>query len=274
MFQMNCCSDFCLAATLAAITILGVVGCGTTDWQKNTTSYRWADNVTNPEEARAMIADGRMRAASSPAAAKPAAGAVDASVSSSSRPIPGAANKKGLKLSFLSVDPAVERIVRGAFQSNLNLAIVDQPQKTAYQVKLTQQRLSETVKPERTETVRYRDYEVNLLGAVLLMPRGASYAYELTTGGVVFDYVYDIKITKAGREIFSDRVAGVATAELSFCTDARVQNVFGGVQPAGFIANSDMERRCKGKRSADRDQAYRQIGNSIASRVLTGVSSR
>ena len=103
--------------------------------------------------------------------------------------------------------------------------------------------------PDNKQTITYRQYEVNFVGAILLMPRDASYMYDYVTGGHEISAAYLIKIEKNGRitsdKVFRDHVSKT----FSSCENARIVNVFGGVQKAEFVANQDMSNRCNGSSS-------------------------
>ncbi|MCR9073680.1 MAG: hypothetical protein NXI18_18500 [Alphaproteobacteria bacterium] len=97
------------------------------------------------------------------------------------------------------------------------------------------------------QTVRYQDYQVNLLGAILLMPRNAVYEYDVLSESAHLEYAASVRLlTPEGELIDEDLVTGTVSSTSAQCQDARIRNVFGGVQPAGFIANDDMQRRCGG----------------------------
>lgn len=103
--------------------------------------------------------------------------------------------------------------------------------------------------PENKQTITYRQYEVNFVGAILLMPRDASYMYEYLTGGHEVNAAYLVKIEKGGKvrsdKVFRDRVSKTYQS----CENARIVNVFGGIQRAEFVANQDMSNRCSGSSS-------------------------
>ena len=51
------------------------------------------------------------------------------------------------------------------------------------------------------------------------------------------------------------------------CENARIQNVFGGVTSAGFVANDDMQRRCNGQRSVQVEDLRRDVLSKILESV-------
>ena len=128
--------------------------------------------------------------------------------------------------------------------------------------------------PDNKQTITYRQYEVNLVGAILLMPRDASYMYEYVTGGHEITAAYLIKIEKNGRiksdKVFRDRVSKT----FSSCENARIVNVFGGVQRAEFVANQDMSNRCNGvsSRSSPNDSRSEIMGK-VVDEVLSQLAN-
>ena len=74
---------------------------------------------------------------------------------------------------------------------------------------------------------------------------------------------------ESGRQLADDALRDRITYSNSKCTNARIQNVFGGVQRAEFIANDDMVHRCSGSssnKSIDdlRAEVYARITRTIA----------
>ena len=76
------------------------------------------------------------------------------------------------------------------------------------------------------------------------MPRNASYIYEVSSGGVQLSYAFEVKATGKGAPAFDELVRDRASREWRSCSNARVQNVFGGVQRADFVANDHMQTVC------------------------------
>jgi len=110
---------------------------------------------------------------------------------------------------------------------------------------------------QQTQTVTYSQTDVNLLAAALLMPRNASYAYEVSSGGVQLSYAFEIKAASKGAPAFDEVVRDRASREWRSCSNARVQNVFGGVQRADFVANDHMQTICGGGGSPSSPDALR-----------------
>ena len=139
-----------------------------------------------------------------------------------------------------------------------------------YVVTLHKLRFREHELSERTETVRYAQHEVNMAGAVLLMPRNATYTYDVTTGGFSINYVFDVKLTRAGNELIQHKIEGKREEKYSYFSDAKIQNVFGGISPAGFVANADMQNRCsKNTHSVNEEAVYNKVLEGIATQILS-----
>lgn len=118
--------------------------------------------------------------------------------------------------------------------------------KDSFLIRVERVRFNETTIPERTQTVTYSQFQVNLLEAALLMPRNASYLFDITTGGAEIEYGFVLTVTRNGTQLKDEVVRGRLSSEYRRCTNQRIQNVFGGVAPAGFVANDDMRSRCSG----------------------------
>ena len=122
---------------------------------------------------------------------------------------------------------------------------------------------------DRTQTITYAQYEVDIVQAALFMPKNAAYIYDVITGGAEIEYGYVITAMVGGKVIHEEVVRGKAGGESSRCQNARIQNVFGGVTSAGFTANSDMQRRCSGSSSGSIDVLRQEVLVKIVDGILT-----
>ncbi|MBD9414872.1 hypothetical protein IB234_09880 [Pseudomonas sp. PDM16] len=129
-------------------------------------------------------------------------------------------------------------------------------------------RNDERVLPERTETITYSHGEVNFISAALLMPRNASFLYEVVSGGAEVEYGYVISAAADGKTIYDELIRGRVSGEYHRCQNDRIQNVFGGVSSAGFIANNDMQNRCSGPSSTSIDDLRKDVYSKVVGGVL------
>lgn len=133
---------------------------------------------------------------------------------------------------------------------------------------IEQLRNNERVFPERSQTITYAQSEVNILEAALLMPRNASYMYEVITGGAEIEYAYVVSAVADGSTIYDEVIRGKVGGEYSRCENPRIHNVFGGVNVAGFIANDDMQRRCATSSTIEIVELREEVFSKIADEVL------
>lgn len=129
-------------------------------------------------------------------------------------------------------------------------------------------RHKETSIPDSTETVIYAQHQVNLVAAALLMPRNASYMYEVVKTGAAVDYGYVVTLSGAGKVLSDDVVRGRLESIRTRCQNARIQNVFGGTTSAEFIANDDMQNRCAGSQQGGADDLNAQLVSKLVEGVL------
>ncbi|WP_374487009.1 hypothetical protein [Zoogloea sp.] len=129
-------------------------------------------------------------------------------------------------------------------------------------------RHKETAIPDSAETVIYAQHQVNLVAAALLMPRNASYIYEVVKAGATVDYGYVVTLSGAGKVLSDDVVRGRLESTRTRCQNARIQNVFGGTTSADFIANDDMQNRCAGSQQGGTDDLNAQLVSKIVEGVL------
>lgn len=128
-------------------------------------------------------------------------------------------------------------------------------------------RNDERILPERTQTITYSQGQVNFLSGALLMPRDASYLYDVISGGAEIEYGYVVDAISEGKTIYEKVIRGKVGGEYQRCQNARIQNVFGGVNPATFVANDDQKQRCSGPSATSLDQ----LRNEVLSKVVEGV---
>ena len=121
--------------------------------------------------------------------------------------------------------------------------------------------------PERTQTITYAQHEVSFLAGALLMPRNASYLYEVVSWGNEINYGYVVTAVVDGKVVCDEVVRGKVEAEYSRCQNARIQNVFGGVSSAEFVANDDMQRRC----SIPSPVSMEVLRDEVLSKIALGV---
>ncbi len=117
---------------------------------------------------------------------------------------------------------------------------------------------------ESSQTISYAQHQVNLLGAVLLMPDNATYSYDLIKGGASLSYAFEVKGV-GGDKLVRNSI----NRSHSRCQNARIVNVFGGVSPAEFVANDHMRTTCSGGGSpVDPDSMRREAMRAVADAVL------
>lgn len=100
------------------------------------------------------------------------------------------------------------------------------------------------------------------------MPQNASYLYELVSGGAEIDYGYVVSAYRKGIKIHDQVVRGRVGGDYARCQNPRIQNVFGGVSSAGFVANEDMERRCSTTRTVSMDRLRAEVQEKITEEIL------
>lgn len=122
--------------------------------------------------------------------------------------------------------------------------------------------------PERSQTIMYAQHQINLLSAALLMPRNATYQYEYVTGGAQIAYAYEIKAKQDDKTLLDKLLHDSLRESYSYCQNARIQNVFGAVQPANFVANDDMANRCRGNSSPVKpEDLQKQVIDKLADEI-------
>jgi hypothetical protein len=129
-------------------------------------------------------------------------------------------------------------------------------------------RNDEKTLPERSETITYGQHEVNLLSAAFLMPRNASYLYERISGGSEIEYGYLISAISNDRKIYDEVIRGKVGGKYHRCQNPRIQNAFGGVTSAGFIANDHMKQYCENQTVTSIDELRKEVFSKVVDETL------
>ncbi len=155
-----------------------------------------------------------------------------------------------------SADRLVRDDLEKTFKRDRNVRIVDE---SHAEVIIDIERLQWTLSPpnESVQTVQYASYNVNILASTLLMPRNATYVYELRTGNASLQYAFELKVQDRENKkvVFDDLIRGRESTSWHQCINPRIVNVFGGTQPASFMANAHMQQICGGSSSAPQQGA-------------------
>lgn len=154
------------------------------------------------------------------------------------------------------------------FQSKIRgVEWVSSPGKTTTTLTIERVRHDERTLLERSETITYAQHEVNMAAAVLLMPRNASYLYEVISGGAEIEYGFVVTAAVGGKTVHDEIVRGKVGGEYRRCQNKRIQNVYGGVSSASFDANDDMKQKCSGPSSI----SIEELRSEVLSRLTEGV---
>lgn len=166
-------------------------------------------------------------------------------------------------------DPLLVQDLRARLSRHPELIFVEGREQAKLLIRVSKLRFEEVDDPERTRTITYADYQVNPLAAVLLMPKNASYQFEHTSGRAMIEYAFQLSAEidgEASERLLRDTIERVYSA----CSNARIQNVFGGVQPATFQANAEMERLCSGRSGPVR---ARDLRGDVLERLVAEIES-
>lgn len=155
-------------------------------------------------------------------------------------------------------------------RSDLSFRIVDEAEPGSFQLIVRNLKVVEKEIPERTKIIRYSYYQVDIMKAALLMPKHASYVFDEIAGGMKIRYSGILELSQNGVVADTQRISDSVEELYSYCDDARVINAFGGVEPADFIPNSDMQNRCsQTARSIDIDKINERVINEVLDMIKT-----
>lgn len=145
---------------------------------------------------------------------------------------------------------------------------VTEPPPSSPEIVVERIRNLESQLPQTTQTVTYSNDQVDIFSAALLMPKNASYQFDLRSGGAQIEYGYVISSWVSGKKLSEDVVRGKVGGESHACENPRIVNVFGGVSAATFTANDNMRSTCSGPTAVSIDTLREQVLDKISSQVL------
>ena len=124
---------------------------------------------------------------------------------------------------------------------------------------------------ETTETKRIPWHEVDMMKAVMLMPKNATYMYDVVSGGTEIRYAYEISVYDSNGKVFNKLLRDNVSSHYTRCGNKRIQNVFGGVKAANFDANSQMQADCaKGGYRISLNELQKQVLDNLIV-IIQGV---
>lgn len=141
-------------------------------------------------------------------------------------------------------------------------------QSGALELRIERVRDTEKSLPQQTQTITYSSSQVDLLSAALLMPRNASYQFDLKTGGAELDFGYVISAWRDGKKLSERVTRGKLGGEYKSCENPRIVNVFGGVTSAEFMANDSMKAMCSQQPPISIEAMRAQVLEKISDEVL------
>lgn len=157
-------------------------------------------------------------------------------------------------------------------KNNDGIRIVDKNTNNTITVKVDKLEYNITTMPEQINNIMYAQYQCDL-GVAITMPQGASYIYDHISGGSRIDYAYMVTIFDGSNKIKEEVIRNSISDYYSYCKNARIQNVFGGVFPATVMANGHMQNQCSGTQTQSDSSALKkrvpmELATALASMLL------
>lgn len=144
------------------------------------------------------------------------------------------------------------------------------PHRQGLAIIVREHELREETRPQSRRTVVVPNHEVDILAAVLLLPRGASVLFDVVEGGAALTYAYEIVVMQDGRPVWDKLIRDTARSSWHRCEGMRAQNVFGGLHGFSQFPNQQAANFCNSSGAQTtpdqlRREAQRRIANEIAS---------
>jgi len=124
------------------------------------------------------------------------------------------------------------------------LEVVREPRPDVLRITIAELQYEERSEPERTQTAVVSYLDMNAIVAVFAVPRGASFLYDVTPGGVEIQYAYEMKAAQHGHLLHEKLIREKIGDTYYYCSNPRVQNVYGGLSRAMIWPNADIEAYC------------------------------
>jgi hypothetical protein len=124
------------------------------------------------------------------------------------------------------------------------LEVVREPRPDVLRITIAELQYEERSESERTQTAVVSYLDMNTLVAVFAVPRGASFLYDVTQGSVEIQYAYEMKAAQHGQLLHEKLIREKIGDTYYYCSNPRVQNVYGGLSRATVWPNADVEAYC------------------------------
>ena len=124
------------------------------------------------------------------------------------------------------------------------LEVVREPRPDVVRITIAELQYEERSEPERTQTAVVSSLDMNAIVAVFAVPRGASFLYDVTQGSVEIQYAYELKAAQHGQLLHEKLIREKIGDTYYYCSNPRVQNVYGGLSRATVWPNADVEAYC------------------------------
>lgn len=150
------------------------------------------------------------------------------------------------------------------------LTFVREPSADGMRIIITELQYEERVEPERTQTAVVSYTDMNALVAVLMVPRGASFLYDVTQGGAEIQFAYEVKAMQYGQSLVEKIIREKVGDTYYACSNPRVQNVYGGLSRAEVWPNAQVESLCqRGGTRTDVTHYRRKIPERLAAEIAS-----
>ena len=148
------------------------------------------------------------------------------------------------------------------------LTFVREPSADVMRITIAELQYEERVEPERTQTAVVSYMDMNALVAVLMVPRGASFLYDVTQGGAEIQFAYEVKAMQHGQSLVEKIIREKVGDTYYACSNPRVQNVYGGLSRAEMWPNAQVESLCqRGGTRTDVTHYRRKIPERLAAEI-------
>jgi len=124
------------------------------------------------------------------------------------------------------------------------LEVVREPRPDVVRITIAELQYEERSEPERTQTAVVSYLDMNAIVAVFAVSRGASFLYDVTQGGVEIQYAYEMKAAQHGQLLHEKLIREKIGDTYYYCSNPRVQNIYGGLSRAMIWPNADIEAYC------------------------------
>lgn len=167
--------------------------------------------------------------------------------------------------------PVLREDIKDALRAHDDIQLVEQTP-AEIELDITEHEFELSERGGFKNRVVFARYDVNFAGALFMMPENSTYQYDFESGNDEAIYAYEVTLKKGSASRTLPLIRGRESFTWAHCGQPVIVNVFGGSQPATFIANPTMQNQCVNQsQRISRSDARRKTLGILVARILEEI---